>query len=171
MASEWTYKKNIKLLEGSILLQRREFQKALASYNATLADDPENLEALYGLGMIFQYQEDFERGQRIFQKSVEFRRRQFADLQQLRHRLRLFGRPGFRHRTRSPKLWKSIRISWMHTRTWLIVILRTATLTGEFRFFRRFSTTTRMMSKHCFQLPSSTRKPATRNRRATFAKR
>ena len=61
---------DVQLLEGSLLLQTGDLQKARQSYEETLAADPRNLEALYGLGIICQYSNDYKQAREYFERAL-----------------------------------------------------------------------------------------------------
>lgn len=63
---------NVTLLEGSVLLQQGELDAAYDSYTKELQNDPDNLEAIYGMGIIAQYRDDFETAKVFFQKALAF---------------------------------------------------------------------------------------------------
>ncbi len=57
-------------LEGSVLLQQGDYDQARKSYEETLSRDPENVEALYGLGIIYQYFESYSKALHYFESAL-----------------------------------------------------------------------------------------------------
>ncbi len=57
-------------LAGTTLLQEGEYESAKESYNHTLAENAENLEALFGLGIIHQFQNDYASARQYLERAV-----------------------------------------------------------------------------------------------------
>ena len=72
MASNQTQPENVELSEGSQFLQQGNFKSAQESYKQTLEQEPENLEAIYGLGIICQYEEKYEDAKNYFERALSF---------------------------------------------------------------------------------------------------
>ncbi|TDI79276.1 MAG: tetratricopeptide repeat protein [Caldithrix sp.] len=72
MESNQSQPENVELLEGSQLLQQSNFKAAQESYKQTLEREPENLEAIYGLGIIYQYEEKYEEAKKYFERALNF---------------------------------------------------------------------------------------------------
>ena len=70
MESSQSQPQNAELLEGSQFLQQSNFKAAQASYKQTLEREPENLEAIYGLGIICQYEERYEEAKSYFERAL-----------------------------------------------------------------------------------------------------
>ena len=72
MGSNQSQPDTVKLLEGSQFLQQGNFKAAQESYKQTLEREPENLEAIYGLGIICQYEEKYEDAKNDFERALSF---------------------------------------------------------------------------------------------------
>ncbi len=72
MESNQSQPDTVKLLEGSQFLQQGNFKAAQESYKQTLEREPENLEAIYGMGIIFQYEEKYEDAKIYFERALSF---------------------------------------------------------------------------------------------------
>ena len=70
MESNQSQSENVELLEGSQFLQQGNFKAAQESYNQTLKQEPENLEAIYGLGIICQYEEKYEDAKTYYERAL-----------------------------------------------------------------------------------------------------
>jgi len=72
MESNQSQPENVELLEGSQFLQQGNFKAAQESYKQTLEREPENLEAIYGMGIICQYEEKYEDAKNYFERALSF---------------------------------------------------------------------------------------------------
>ena len=70
MESSQSQPQNAELLEGSQFLQQSNFKAAQESYKQTLEREPENLEAIYGLGIIYQYEKKYEEAKSYFERAL-----------------------------------------------------------------------------------------------------
>ena len=70
MESSQSQPQNAELLEGSQFLQQSNFKAAQESYKQTLEREPENLEAIYGLGIIYQYEKKCEEAKSYFERAL-----------------------------------------------------------------------------------------------------
>lgn len=59
------------MLRGTLYLNEGEIDKALRSYRATLRKSPENLEALYGVGVILQKKQKFQEAKNYLEKALQ----------------------------------------------------------------------------------------------------
>ena len=71
MESNQSQPENVELLEGSQFLEQGNFKEAQKSYKQVLEQEPENLEAIYGLGIISQYEEKFEDAKSHFEHALD----------------------------------------------------------------------------------------------------
>lgn len=72
MESNQSQPEKVELLEGSQFLQQSNFKAAQESYKQTLEREPENLEAIYGLGIIYQHEEKYEEAKKYFERALNF---------------------------------------------------------------------------------------------------
>ncbi len=70
MESNQSQPENVELSEGSQFLQQGNFKAAQECYKQILDQEPENLEAIYGLGIISQYEEKFEDAKSYFESAL-----------------------------------------------------------------------------------------------------